>query len=60
MMIMHCTQPTPVFEYISDSGPSRLGDLQAMLDPELKAVIVEEAIVLTNWRELMTRRIAAR
>ncbi len=56
MMIMHCTDPTEVFEYISDSGESRLGDLEAMLDPELHAVIEAEAIVLTTWRELMARR----
>ncbi len=59
MMIMHGTDPTEFFEYISDSGESRLGDLEAMLDPELRAVIEAEAIVLTTWRELMARRSAA-
>ncbi|MCZ6656891.1 MAG: hypothetical protein O7C67_06310 [Gammaproteobacteria bacterium] len=56
MMIMHCTDTTEVFEYISDSGEGRLGDLEAMLDPRLRAVIEAEAIVLTTWRELMARR----
>ena len=59
MMIMHCTEPTEVFAHISDSGASRLGDLEAMLDPDLRAVIEEEAIVLTTWRELMARRTLA-
>ncbi|MCZ6539923.1 MAG: hypothetical protein O6922_08890, partial [Chloroflexi bacterium] len=59
MMIMHCTEPTEVFAYISGSGASRFGDLEAMLDPELRAVIEEEGIVLTTWRELMARRTAA-
>jgi predicted glycoside hydrolase/deacetylase ChbG (UPF0249 family) len=59
MMIMHCTEPTEVFEYISGSGASRLGDLEAMLDPKLRAVIEEDGIVLTTWRELMARRTAA-
>ncbi|MCZ6617905.1 MAG: hypothetical protein O7E57_07205, partial [Gammaproteobacteria bacterium] len=59
MMIMHCTEPTEVFAHISASGASRLGDLEAMLDPELRAVIAEEGIVLTTWRELMARRTAA-
>lgn len=56
MMIMHCTAPTEVFGHISDSGPSRLGDLEAMLDPRVAATLEEEGIVLTTWRELMVRR----
>lgn len=36
--------------------PTRLGDLEAMLDPRLAAVIEAEGIVLTTWRELMRRR----
>jgi len=59
MMIMHCTAPTEVFEHISDSGPSRLGDLEAMVDPRLADALEEEGIVLTTWRELMVRRQAA-
>ncbi|MEQ8860934.1 MAG: polysaccharide deacetylase family protein [Pseudomonadales bacterium] len=56
MMILHATEPTEVFASISDSGPSRLGDLEAMLDPRLAAAIRDEGIVLTTWRELMRRR----
>lgn len=56
MMIMHCTRPSENFPHISDSGPTRLGDLEAMLDPALKKAIEEEGIILTTWRELKVRR----
>ncbi len=56
MMIMHCTRPTEVFEHISSSGDTRLGDLNAMLDPRVRKVIEEEGIVMTTFRELMERR----
>lgn len=55
-VIMHCTDPTPVFDQITDSGPTRQGDLLAMLDPALKAYIQKEGIILTTCRELMQRR----
>ncbi len=60
MMILHCTDPTEVFAQISDSGPTRLGDLEAMLAPDVAAAIEREGIVLTTWRELMARRQALR
>ena len=56
MIIMHCTYPTEVFEYISGSGPGRKADLDAMLSPDLKAFIQKEGIILTTWRELKERR----
>lgn len=56
MVIMHCTNPTEVFPYISDSGLTREGDLLAMLDPGLKQYIEKEEIILTTWRELAERR----
>ncbi|WP_298302892.1 polysaccharide deacetylase family protein [Hydrotalea sp.] len=56
MVIMHCTATTPQFKHISDSGPTRRGDLLAMLDPRLKAYIQQKGIILTTWRELMQRR----
>jgi chitin disaccharide deacetylase len=56
MVIMHCTAPTEVFKYISDSGPLREGDLLAMQDPALKKFIQDEGIVITTWRELKERR----
>jgi chitin disaccharide deacetylase len=56
MVIMHCTQPTEVFPHISGSGPTRRGDLLAMLDPAVKKCLQEEKIILTTWRELKERR----
>lgn len=56
MVIMHCTATSPVFPHISDSGPTRKGDLLAMINPELKAYIKKEKIILTTWRELQKRR----
>lgn len=55
-VILHATVHTPNFDEISSSGVTRQGDLNAMLDPRLKAVIEEEGIILTSWRELMERR----
>lgn len=56
MVIMHCTAPTEVFKYISDSGNTRKGDMLAMLSPDLKQYIKDNGIILTTWRELMERR----
>jgi hypothetical protein len=56
MVIMHCTQPTEVFPFISGSGETRKGDLLAMIDPALRKCIEEEGIILTTWRELKMRR----
>ena len=56
MMIMHCTKTSPYFQYISSSGPTREGDLLAMLDPILKKTIQEEGIILTTWKEIRQRR----
>ena len=56
MMIMHCTQPTEVFPYISDSGPVRKGDMLVMMDPKFKKALEDEHIILVTWRELMERR----
>jgi hypothetical protein len=56
MMIMHCTAPSEVFPFISGSGPLRKGDMLAMMDPEFKAAVQREGIILTTWREVMERR----
>ncbi len=56
MVIMHCTAPTEVFDKISDSGPTRQGDLLAMVDPALREALRKEKIILTTWRELKERR----
>jgi hypothetical protein len=56
MVIMHCTAPSETFQYISDSGPTREGDLLAMQDPALKEYIQKEGIIISTWRELKQRR----
>ncbi|MFP6597812.1 MAG: polysaccharide deacetylase family protein [Candidatus Hydrogenedentota bacterium] len=56
MIIMHCTSPSDTFPVITGSTQTRLGDLEAMLDPSLKKVIEDEGIVLTTFRELKERR----
>lgn len=56
MMIMHCTATTPVFPYISNSGPLRKADLLAMIDPAFKKALADEGIILATWRELKMRR----
>ncbi|NID09780.1 polysaccharide deacetylase family protein [Fibrivirga algicola] len=55
-VIMHCAQNSPQFSQITSSWPTRQGDLLAMLDPELKAYIQREGIIVTTCRELMARR----
>jgi chitin disaccharide deacetylase len=56
MVIMHCTKPSEVFPYITDSGLIRKGDLLAMTDPAFKKFLEQEKIILTTWREVMERR----
>jgi chitin disaccharide deacetylase len=56
MVIMHCTDPSSIFQNISDSGPARQGDLLAMMNPELKQYIQKEGIIITTWKELKERR----
>jgi hypothetical protein len=55
-IIVHCTDPTDVFSYISGSGPTRLAELRLMTDPDVKSFIESEKIILTTWRELKERR----
>lgn len=56
MVIMHCTDPTEVFEQFSGSGDTRKGDLLAMIDPRFKDFIQKEGFILTTWKELKERR----
>lgn len=56
MMIMHCTATSEIFQYISDSGPVRRGDMLAMMDPALRKAIADEKIIITTWREMMEKR----
>ncbi len=56
MVIMHCAAPSENFKEITDSWPTRYGDLYAMQDPALKKFIEKEGIILTTWREMRERR----
>ena len=56
MMIMHCTNTSPEFKYISNSGPTRKGDLLAMMNPKFREALAQEGIILTTWREVKRRR----
>jgi len=56
MMIMHCTNPSSIFEKITASGLSRKGDMLAMIDPALKQALADEHIIVTTWREIKQRR----
>jgi predicted glycoside hydrolase/deacetylase ChbG (UPF0249 family) len=56
MVIMHCTDPSPNFDRISDTGKKRKGDLLAMTDPRLRAFLKQKGFILTTWREVMERR----
>jgi chitin disaccharide deacetylase len=56
MMIMHCTDPEPEFKYISNTGPTRKGDLLAMMNPAFKKALKDQGIILTTWREVKQRR----
>ena len=55
-IIVHCTVQTEVFSHISGSGPTREAELRLLTDPDVKAFIKNEGIVLTTWRELKKRR----
>ncbi|MEP7259170.1 MAG: polysaccharide deacetylase family protein [Flavitalea sp.] len=56
MIIVHSSDITDTFRQISASGGSRYADMMSMMDPELKAYIKKEGIILTTWREVMERR----
>lgn len=55
-VILHCTDPSESFRAISGSGSARHAEMLLMLDPDIRAVIAEENIALTTWRELQERR----
>lgn len=55
-IIVHCTVQTEVFSHISGSGPTREAELRLLTDPDVKAFIQNEGIILTTWRELKKRR----
>jgi len=55
-IIVHATDTSSTFPYISESGPARRGDLLAMVSPELREAARREGLILTTWRELQQRR----
>jgi len=55
-VIMHCSEPSDIFDKITKSGDTRKGDLLAMLDPKLLEYIEKEGIVFTTFKELHERR----
>lgn len=55
-VIMHCSIASDIFPHISDSGPLRQADLEAMMDPAFKKYLDKEGIIVTTWREMMERR----
>ena len=56
MVIMHCTWPSEIFKYISDSGIVRKSDTMSMMDPVFKKYLADNKIILTTWREVGKRR----
>jgi len=56
MMIVHSSDITEEFKYVSGSGGSRLADMNSMMNSDLKAYIEKEGIILTTFRELLERR----
>mgnify|MGYP006286766527 CR=1 FL=1 len=55
-VICHASDPTCEFEKITDSGPSRKGDMDALTDPRVKQALVDEKVIVTTMRELKERR----
>lgn len=60
VILIHCTDAESHFDHISDSGPTRRGDMLAMKDQSLKKFITEHGIITTTWRELSKRRQAVK
>jgi hypothetical protein len=59
MVIMHCTDPSEVFQHVGSSGRIRKADMLAMMDPAFKKYLQDEKIILTTWREVKERRMKA-
>jgi predicted glycoside hydrolase/deacetylase ChbG (UPF0249 family) len=58
-IIVHCTAPTEAFPHISGTGRAREAEMNLMIDPDIRAFIEDQGIILTTWRELKQRRDAA-
>lgn len=59
-VILHGTRTGCNFHAISSSGGTREAELEMVLNADVKKVIEEEGIILTNYRELMERRKAVK
>jgi len=59
-IILHGTRQGCHFDAISGSGGKREAELEMVLSEDVKKVIAEEGIILTNYRELMERRKAVK
>jgi len=55
-MIVHCAARTEEFMNITHAAERWIADGEVMIDPEIRKVIEEEGIILTNWREIKERR----
>jgi len=55
-IILHGTRPGANFGAISSSGGKREAELEMVLSDRVKKVIEEEGIILTSYKELLTRR----
>lgn len=55
-VIVHCATGSDIFPKITDSYPQREGNRIGLTSDEVKRVIEEEGIILTDWKELMARR----
>lgn len=42
---MHCTNPGDTFQYITNEGKKRKGDLLAMTDPRLRAFLKQKGFI---------------
>ena len=59
-ILFHASVMTEELPLITGSAASRHADTQLLKDPELKALLREQNIHLTTWRELKKRRDAAK
>jgi predicted glycoside hydrolase/deacetylase ChbG (UPF0249 family) len=56
MIIFHASKMSEEFPLITGSAKGRQVDLDALANPETKALLKRRNIVLTTWRECMQRR----
>jgi hypothetical protein len=55
-IIVHATDTSDSFKFLSGSGVTRRGDFLAMTSAELREAAQQEGLILTTWRELQERR----